>query len=310
MSNSSAKLIQKRTLEFFENLSNWYPTEDLFKKINKTLDREYSIIPKRERIGKGIKFISNHVAKIIFQLLKKEMHTKKKYIINFIESAFNYGESNKSLILQHFSLHILADFISFKPEKFDEMVPLIERYACNADWSIRETAADSIISGLKKIPEKTLKLLSIWTQSDDEYLRRLVSESLRPHSAIKWLRDPTKNDQILEILSILRKDRSIYVRKSVGNNLKDLTKYMPGKILELVESWINKAEIEVNDELAMEKGLNQEEKRLIWTIKHGMRWIKNQNPELHPKLEKILGKYYVLYFDEKRNRLAKPFEID
>ena len=60
----------------------------------------------------------------------------------------------------------------------------------------------------------------------------------------------------------------------------------------------------------MELGLKKVEKRLIWTIKHAMRWIKNRIPELHPRLEITLGKYYLLYFDEKRNRLTRPFEKD
>jgi 3-methyladenine DNA glycosylase AlkC len=308
MSRSSGNLIQKRTRDFFKIYDDWHPSEEIFKDFNLFLNKEYSIIPKRERIGKGVKFIANHVAKGIFELLVTMKYSNKKYIIKFIEFGFIYGESHESLILQHFCLHILAEFIYFNPDDFDDMVPLIEKYARYMDWSIRETTADSIISGLKRIPEKTLKLLSNWALSDDEYLRRIVSESLRPHSALKWLRNPSKNDQILEILSILRKDPSIYVRKSVGNNLKDLTKYMPEKILKLAEIWINDAEIKVHAELAMETGLSKEEKRLIWTLKHALRWVKNRIPELHHQVEKILGKNYLLYFDEKRNRLAKPLE--
>ncbi len=310
MSISSVKQIQKRTLEFCKTINKWCSTNKLFNKINKILNTEYRKIPERERIGKGIKFISNQVAKGVFQCLKKGGKTDIKFIINFIGSGFNYGESEESSIMQHFVLHLIAEYISSYPEKFDDLLPLIINYACYSDWAIRETTTDSIISGLKRIPEKTIELLSDWTKSNNENLRRIVSESLRPHSSIKWLRDPAKNDRILEILTILRKDPSIYVRKSVGNNLKDLSKYMPETILDLVETWINKAQIRVHDELANEKGLDREEKRLIWTIKHGMRWVKNRNPEFHSRLEKILGKNYVLYFDEKRNRLAKPFKKD
>ncbi len=144
-----------------------------------------------------------------------------------------------------------------------------------------------------------------WAKSSNENLRRLASESLRPHASVKWLRDPLKNDTILQILTLLRQDSSIYVRKSVGNNLKDLTKYMPKKILFLVESWINEANIKVHDALASEINLNREQKYLIWTIKQAMRWLKNKNPEFHPRIEKILGKNYILYFDEKRNRFAR-----
>jgi len=37
--------------------------------------------------------------------------------------------------------------------------------------------------------------------------------------------------------------------------------------------------------------------------------MKNKNPEFHPQLEKILGKNYILYFDEKRNMLARAPSI-
>ena len=96
------------------------------------------------------------------------------------------------------------------------------------------------------------------------------------------------------------------MRKSVGNNLKDLSKYMPDKILDLMDSWIKRAQIKVHDELSDEIGLSKENKRLIWTIKHAMRWLKDRNPEFHPRLEKILGKNYILYYNEKKNRLARP----
>ena len=50
-------------------------------------------------------------------------------------------------------------------------------------------------------------------------------------------------------------DSSIYVRKSVGNNIKDLSKYMPEKILKLMEIWIKQSNIEVHAELAEENDI-------------------------------------------------------
>jgi len=175
------------------------------------------------------------------------------------------------------------------------------------DWTIRETTGASIRAEIKQNPEKLFKYLTKLIKSDKENLRRLVSESLRPISEIKWLRDPTKNDKVLAILTSLRKDSSIYVRKSVGNNLKDLSKYMPIKILDLMEEWSKmEPKLKIHDELAAEEGLSKDQKRLLWTMKQAMRWIKERNPEYHDRLQNILGKNYILYFDEKRNRLAKP----
>ncbi len=45
-------------------------------------------------------------------------------------------------------------------------------------------------------------------------------------------------------------------------------------------------------------------------MKQSMRWIKDRNPEFHGRLERLLGKYYILYFDEKRNRLATPPSVE
>ncbi len=308
MSISSAKSIQKRTLEFCHSIKDWEINIRLFESINRFLKKEYNLIPDKERVGKGVKYISNHVAKGVFQNLFNQEKIDREFIIEFIETGFNYGENIESQIIQLFALHIIAEFISLFPNDFEKMLPLIKKYACHRNWIVRETIADSILAGLKKKMDITLSFLNKWAKSSNENLRRLVSESLRPHSSIKWLRDPTKNDKILDILTILRSDPSLYVRKSVGNNLKDLSKYMPEKILNLLESWIKKAQIIVHDELASELGLNQVEKRLIWTMKHAMRWIKNKNPEYHSHLEKILGKNYILFYDEKKNRFAKPIK--
>jgi len=106
-------------------------------------------------------------------------------------------------------------------------------------------------------------VLTNWINDKNQNLRRFVAESLRPKAEIKWLRDSNQNDKILDILTKLNSDPSISVRKSVGNNIKDLSKYMSQKIIDLMQTWIKEANIRVHDELATEIGLNRVEKRLI-----------------------------------------------
>ena len=309
VSISSSKMIRERTYKFCEKIEEWdfsKSNSSILDKIDTYLKKEYEIIPEKERIGKGIVYISRYVAKGVFLFLKNENKVSKQYYVDFIKANFSHGENNSSSIQQHFALLYMAEFVNHYPENFSMIIPLIEEYATYDEWSVRESTGGAILAGLKKIPEKTIELLFSWANNENENLRRIISESSRPMTGVKWLRDPTKNDKILEILTILRKDPSIYVRKSVGNNLKDLSKYMPEKVLDLMDKWIKDSNIKVHDELATEEGLSQEEKRLIWTMKHAMRWLKERNPEYHPRLEKLLGKNYILYFNEKRNRLAKP----
>lgn len=309
VSTSSATNIKNRTKLFCDKIKEWKISgrnDIVFDQIKNHLDREYEMIPQKERIAKGTVYISKYVAKEIFLYLNSILTFTFNDFIEFIKKSFTYGEKNNSLLLKHFSLLILSEYLSHHPDKFHNIIPLIEKYANHEDWTIRETITHTIKSGLKKNRKITLIYLSKLSENENENLRRLAAESLRPTSEIKWLRDTQKNKEILKILSKMKKDPSIYVRKAVGNNLKDQSKYMPELILNLADRWIKESNISVRDDLASEDGLNQEEKRLIWTLKQSLRWIRNRNPEFRVRLQNILGKYYVLYFDEKRNRFAKP----
>ena len=84
---------------------------------------------------------------------------------------------------------------------------------------------------------------------------------------------------------------------------------MPEKMLNLMEEWIKQSKIEVHAELETEIGLIKDQQRLIWTINHAMRWIQKKNLKYHSILENILGKNYILYFDEKRNKGANPPKV-
>jgi len=309
VSISSAGKIKERTREFCDKIQNWDEILDsygIFKKIDIHLQNEYDLIPDKERIGKGNVYISRHVAKILYSYLKSKLKMPKNDLIQLSKKCLEYKKRTDTLSVFYVALFFLAEYIENHPRDFETIVPLLKKLANKEDWKLREGVIYPIISGLKKAPEIILPFLSKWSTEDNEYLRRLVAESLRPIAEVKWLRNPEKNDEVLKILTQMRKDRSLYVRKAVGNNIKDLSKYMPEKMLQLMEDWLNKSSIKVHDKLATEIGLNRDEKRLISTIKQAMRWIKDRNPEFHKKLESILGSYYVLYFNEKSNRLAKP----
>lgn len=193
------------------------------------------------------------------EVFKKESED----FLAFSENLFNFGEAIGDVKTQHLALYIFAESIYQFPREFENAKPLIIHWANYEEWQIRESTGEAILAALKSIPEECLEYLLELTRNDNENLRRLVSESLRPRADIKWLRDPSKNDIVLEILTNLRKDPSIYVRKSVGNNAKDLTKYMPEKMLNLMEEWIKQSKIEVHAEFATERGLSKDQQRLI-----------------------------------------------
>ena len=83
------------------------------------------------------------------------------------------------------------------------------------------------------------KLLE-WCESDSEHVRRLASEGSRPR--LPWgmrlpqfIKDPQPLAAILEKLKV---DESLYVRRSVANNLNDISKDNPDWMIELCGAWL------------------------------------------------------------------------
>jgi 3-methyladenine DNA glycosylase AlkC len=101
------------------------------------------------------------------------------------------------------------------------------------------TAEFAIRSFLVKEPERTMARMLGWAEHPDEHVRRLASEGCRPRlpwasSLAMFKRDPRP---ILPILEKLKQDPSLYVRKSVANNLNDIAKDHPHVVREIALRW-------------------------------------------------------------------------
>ncbi|WP_176214837.1 DNA alkylation repair protein [Reichenbachiella faecimaris] len=86
---------------------------------------------------------------------------------------------------------------------------------------------------------EVMKAMLEWSKDENEHVRRLASEGCRPR--LPWAmalptfkKDPTL---LLPILENLKEDESLYVRKSVSNNINDITKDNPDIALKLSERW-------------------------------------------------------------------------
>lgn len=90
--------------------------------------------------------------------------------------------------------------------------------------------------------ERMMAQMLAWSLHEDECVRRLASEGCRP--ALPWApalnsfkKDPAP---ILPILEQLKTDPSLHVRKSVANNLNDISKTHPDLVTELAKDWYGK----------------------------------------------------------------------
>lgn len=99
------------------------------------------------------------------------------------------------------------------------------------------TSEFEIRAFIKQYPNQALKILDKWTIDENHNVRRLVSEGTRP--LLPWaerLPEFIENPKpVLNLLSKLVYDESLYVRKSVANNLNDISKHNPNLVIDFLK---------------------------------------------------------------------------
>jgi len=103
-------------------------------------------------------------------------------------------------------------------------------------WKVQEILAMAFDNHCKMIGyEMALPLIEEWLDSDCANVRRAVSEGLRI-----WTSRPYFNQHpqvAIDLLSAHKEDESEYVRKSVGNALRDVSKKHPELVSAELSSW-------------------------------------------------------------------------
>ncbi len=162
---SSGSNIKVRTLEFCSKIKINSP--EIFKEkrrfselIAQFIQQEYDLIPSKERIGKGVVYISKHIVKALFQYLGENSLYKIEDYYELGKIAFDSGEMNGNSRLQHFALIFLAEYVFNYPEQFDSILKDVLYYATNENWEIRETTVFIINLGMRKMPDHLLNVLS------------------------------------------------------------------------------------------------------------------------------------------------------
>lgn len=110
--------------------------------------------------------------------------------------------------------------------------------------------------------ELTFEFLHVWVKSEDYHQRRLASEGTRPRlpwsqQLTQFIEDPRP---ILPLLEKLKADPEDYVRRSVANNLNDISKDHPDIVLTTCQRW-----------------LEQPARETRWIIRHATRTLVKQD---------------------------------
>jgi 3-methyladenine DNA glycosylase AlkC len=127
-----------------------------------------------------------------------------------------------------------CDFVEqYGLNNWDESIPALEQFTqlCSAEFAVRPF--------IVKDQDRMMGQMRQWATHEQPSVRRLASEGCRP--LLPWAINlpalKTDPSPILPILEMLKSDESESVRRSVANNLNDISKDNPQAVIDLLNQW-------------------------------------------------------------------------
>jgi len=244
-----------------EPLKNIYSAEFIhsFCKIINKIDKQFNskkftaCIFDNEWKNRELKGRMRHIAETLHTHLPKD-YSKAITILKKASQKHN-----------GFEYMFLPDYVElYGLDQYQESILALEHFTT---YSSSEFAVRPFI---QKYNKKMMSQMMKWAKSDNLHHRRLASEGCRPR--LPWAmglpefkKDPTP---VIKILEKLKNDDSEYVRRSVANNLNDISKDNPKLVIQIAKDW---------------KGLND---NTDWVVKHGCRTLLKQG---NPKIMSLFG---------------------
>lgn len=236
-----AQDIPKEVLNFLNegkietvNLTEWLAIDHL--KLIQTNFSEIGIS------GKNANLISE---KIKTQKKPSTMHTIKLVGSTLYELYSNDKEFDT--IFEKLTSHLSDSIRCYTPYliglnenlTIDKKLTKSQKLIADKHFGVREVVWMALRPEIDKNLEKSIEILSGWTKSENENIRRFTTESTRPRGVwCKHIETLKETPEIaLPILENLKSDKSNYVQDSVGNWLNDASKSEPSFVIELCKKW-------------------------------------------------------------------------
>ncbi len=193
--------------------------------------------------GKELKARMGHIAEILHRFL-----------------PMGYRESLDILMAASpgfggFEAMFFPDFVErYGLSEFEDSMEALELFTkvSSSEFAVR--------AFIKRDPQRMMAQMEVWADSKNEDVRRLATEGCRPRLPWAMALPDFKTDPlpVLEILEKLKEDESEYVRRSVANNLNDISKDHPELVIRVALSWLGKSS------------------ETDWVVKHACRTLLKQ----------------------------------
>ena len=244
-----------------EPLKNLY-NETFFKSLNAAMCQAYP--PFNKTKFNALIFDKNWEAKELKQRMRHITESLHQCLPDYEQAIpiLKAASSQFSNTFEHMFFPAYAELYGMK--HYDVSMDALKHFT---QYSSSEFAIRPFII---KYPEKTMQHMQVWATHENEHVRRLASEGCRPR--LPWamqlpafVQDPSP---ALEILELLKHDESLYVRRSVANNLNDIAKDHPQVVADIAKSWLG------------------DNKNTDWLVKHACRTLLKQ---AHPETLSLFG---------------------
>lgn len=174
---------------------------------------------------KELKQRMRHIAECLHRHLPPD-YKKAINILKPVASQFN-----------GFEYMFFQDYVEcYGLEDFEASIDALEHFTkyASSEFAVRAF----ILKDEQRMMEQMLQ----WARSDNHHVRRLASEGSRPRLpwAISLPAFKDNPEPVLPILKLLQNDASEYVRRSVANNLNDISKDHPDIVLDISRQWLGK----------------------------------------------------------------------
>ena len=127
-------------------------------------------------------------------------------------------------------------FFGYLSDQKDILVFMRDEVSEDDNWRVQEVLAKAFDEFCRKTGyEKALPIIDEWLDNHNPNTRRAVTEGLRIWTSRPYFKD-NPNEAIRRIAA-LKEDTSEYVRKSVGNALRDISKKFPELIRAELNNW-------------------------------------------------------------------------